>query len=936
MGRLNYTWRDCLLGAGLTGLGIYLRSHESAPVDPNTAYALVTLGLLVLGVGLSLLAGYLLEKANKATLKDDKPTTLATRGSFLNWILGIRRLGPIFAWAGGRFTRKESTGKKGGIGSAPKTKVFYESGWHLIGVGPMFCMHRILQNGKAIFQGPITSISHPSGTFVDLGSEGGFFIYWGEERQPINTRLGDASRVTVSSRWPFHCYVEWVDKRLGAAAHWPLLDYEMEVRSSISETLLPSTDAFMPATISLSGATEPIFEVDLNGSNFDFFTVVGSHITTFPPKTLVRLRGNALADQDLEVVDTDEILVSISPPFVFETRTRIFFADGALTGADATGTLQAYLPVLNTAINPAHAIAEMLFARWPRGFGFPTSGVSQAWDIPSLDAAGVLWSEANEDIRSSWLAKGGETLQTVLGAGLQDLGCMVPIDFDSGLIKFVPVREPTGILARIRDDLLVESLPEIDVYHGERQVDKLTFTFPDRNLGDRDGTIAIMDDGHISYLETQHARNVQITITTVFTTASTIAQRRSQEELAGGAELDLDTNRGTRTLLPGDAITLDALPDIMRITDVQINAETGRVVLSLITDFYGVAKSPFVDTAPPETGRFLTVLADLANALVEVSEYKLGADPQTMLFPRIRAHEQISSADLHISRDNITYVLQGSELDLQTGGTLDAELSADDFFLQEDGPNFTTLGPDIAQVLDLSSDLVNWRLGRQLAVIVSTAGTEICFLRNITSVGGDVFSLNGLVRARFDTERLTHPAGSIVFIFEESEIFGMQDPLLVPELDLFGKAQPFAGGTLPLSTINPAGLLMYGKGPRPVSIASLRTTVPLQVNAYTSGSSPKFDWDYGTPQTQEAGAGLQGAGTPISSTPATDGQFRLEILDAPGTTVVRVEALLVPTFTYSNGDLIADLGGETDFNVRITQVRGAFEAPGVTIFVEKV
>ncbi|MCH7635443.1 MAG: hypothetical protein IIA36_12255, partial [Proteobacteria bacterium] len=60
--------------------------------------------------------------------------------------------------------------------------------------------------------------------------------------------------------------------------------------------------------------------------------------------------------------------------------------------------------------------------------------------------------------------------------------------------------------------------------------------------------------------------------------------------------------------------------------------------------------------------------------------------------------------------------------------------------------------------------------------------------------------------------------------FEESEIFAMQDPLLVPELDLFGKAQPFAGGTLPLSTINPAGLLMYGKGPRPVSIASLRTT----------------------------------------------------------------------------------------------------------------
>ena len=942
MGRLKHIelkWYHVLIG--FVGATLLMDDPELRQPD-GPARAIVTVGLMVLGVGLSLLAGYLLQKKNKATLKDDKPTTLATRGSFINWALGIRRVGPIFTWAGDRFTRKESSGKKGGVGAAPKQKVFYESAMHVIDVGPVSCLYRIIQQGKTIFQGPITAVSHPSGTFVDLGSEGGFFIYWGEERQPINTLLGDASRIGVSSRWPFHCYIHWIEKRLGQAAHWPLLDYEIEVRSSISETLLPSTSAFMPPTLTLDGDTVSIFAVDLDGANPDFFTMQGSHITTFPPKTTVRLTGNALPDQDLEIIDSEEFLFEISAPVpplipgVFETRTKVFFEDGDLTGADANGEIQAYSSAGNGAINPAHAIAEMLFAKFPRGFGFPTSGTAQVWDINSLDIAGVLWSEANEDIRSSWLAKDGQTLLQVLGTGLQDLGCMVPIDFESGLVKFVPVREPSGTLARIRDDLLVENLPETDVFHGERPVDKLTFSFPDRNLNDRDGTIAIMDDGQISYLETQHARNVQITITTDFATASTIAQRRSQEELAGGVEVNIDANRATRTLLPGDAITVDALPEIMRVTDVQLLADSGRVKLTLINDFYGVAKSPFVDTAPPETGIFLPAQVDLARELVEVPEYKLGAEPQTMTFPRIRAHEQIFSADLHISRDNVTYTLQGSELELQTGGTLDAELSADDFFLQETGPEFTTLGPDIAQVLDLSSDLLNWRLGRQVAVIVSSAGTEICFLRNITSVGGDTFSLDGLVRARFDTVRLTHPAGAFVFIFDEAEVFSIQDPLLVPEQILYGKAQPFAGGTLPLSSINPATIVMYGKGPRPVPLSSLRTVLPDQVDAYVTGASPRFVWDYGTPQTPEAGAGLQGAGTPISSTPATDGQFRLEILNAPATVIVRMEVLFVPVFDYTNANIIADHGSEVDFRVRVTQVRGAFESPSTEILVEKV
>ena len=107
---------------------------------------------------------------------------------------------------------------------------------------------------------------------------------------------------------------------------------------------------------------------------------------------------------------------------------------------------------------------------------------------------------------------------------------MVPMDPDTGLIKFVQLREPSGTLPRIRDDLIVDEQPEVEVLHAERPADRITFSFPDRNLVDRDATIAIMDDGQISFLELQNAKNIQITITTDFQTASAISSRRTMLE----------------------------------------------------------------------------------------------------------------------------------------------------------------------------------------------------------------------------------------------------------------------------------------------------------------------------------------------------------------------------------------------------------------------
>lgn len=65
----------------------------------------------VIAVGLSLLAGYLLQKKTRSPV-DDKPTVVATRGSFIPILKGKRRIGFVFGYAGNRTLQKIKQGKK--------------------------------------------------------------------------------------------------------------------------------------------------------------------------------------------------------------------------------------------------------------------------------------------------------------------------------------------------------------------------------------------------------------------------------------------------------------------------------------------------------------------------------------------------------------------------------------------------------------------------------------------------------------------------------------------------------------------------------------------------------------------------------------------------------------------------------------------------------
>ncbi len=193
---------------------------------PDKALSWGFLILLVLSVGLSLLAGYLLEQTLKNRIPaTDTPTTLSARGSYIPIILGTRRVGSIFAWAGGR--RRTS-------GPRP---VYLENGWHILCVGPASALTKIWVGGIPILDTRITPQTHPSGSNINLGRNGDFDIFWGDEFQPINIFLGDPDRIGIQSRWPLVTYVVWREKNLKFAPQWPVIDYEIEVRPQ--QTTIP-------------------------------------------------------------------------------------------------------------------------------------------------------------------------------------------------------------------------------------------------------------------------------------------------------------------------------------------------------------------------------------------------------------------------------------------------------------------------------------------------------------------------------------------------------------------------------------------------------------------------------------------------------------------------------------------------------------------------
>ena len=888
--------------------------------------------LLVISIGLAL-AAYALRPRTPGTnfTRDDKPTTLAIRGAYSPYLIGRRRVGAVFGWAGNRNIVPESLGsggKGGGGGSSATQDIYYEDGWHQLCPGPAYRLHKIWMDGAVIFTGPIDRNSHPSGSTIDIGKEGAFQIYWGEIDQPVNTYLGDSSRVGISSRWPHMCYVLWRQKRLGAQARWALIDYDIEVRIVAGgETV--SGSPWIESTRALS---EDDFDIDsftAGAPGTAKIRIAGNHQAEFVVGGFLKIADNSTAAVNRDFGIRSVVYVPRQPIYDdvdfwgypihvltgYDPDHTDVYLSYAVAAASNDGTATPYISNEDDGVNPAHAVSRLLFEPWPHGMDLDPDD----FDLTTLDDLAQLCID--ENIPVSVFCQDGETAVNLLGTIMQDVGFGISWDVNRGQYVFRAARkELSSNVALVTKDMLLPPNPEINITHGVRPVDKMVFTFSDRETNFRDNTITVDDDTQADFLGQQRPQKIGIPSAISFEVANRISERRFQEGLGGGSTMRFTMSREARALVPGQVISVEGYPGAYRIERTEIDPTSGKVVVEAFGDVYGAEVSAF--ELEPGVGPNPSVSIpepDLAAAVFEVPSH-VSPGVQQLIVARIRANMQTKGADIYISRDDSTYSHMGEDKSPYTGGTLTAEFAAGSKYNLAQGPTIQALGPDIANVLDLSGDEISWRAGRQFALI----DREIFYLQKVTALGGGLYRLDGLLRARFDTTQETHAADAPVFIFK-NDVFRVEDILLAPRVTLFTKPSPKATASIPLSQIPPIETFLIGKGIAPMDIPTLRAGGREGSNAWTTGADVTIKWSYRSTKTPRTGAGLQGAGSPCGRSDP-EGTFVLTIMTV-GEVVKRTVTLTENKYVYDNADLVADFGSEpAAFLAEVVNVNAGFSS----------
>lgn len=569
----------------------------------------------------------------------------------------------------------------------------------------------------------------------------------------------------------------------------------------------------------------------------------------------------------------------------------------------------------------ARTVGALLFESYPHGAGFD----EDEFDIDSLnEASTALEDEGLDDF--SVLAIEGEEVGNAIGTLLQDTGVLWTKDYlnEDAQESFVLVRDEDDPLPTIPADVVLPSETEIEVLHVERAIDRAIFSFSDVERNFRETVIAIDDDGQP--LATGNVRGTVLRIGTVvdFAAAAIVAERRSQEELAGGARFTVYAGRDARLLKPGQAIRVYGIPFVLRVAEVLCDVLTSKVQLDCVLDHYGAPETSFTqpDDSTGGSPGGTAAAENLRRTWIEIPEHVAGPGDVQVAGLRLRAHDEITSQNVHLSGDGSTYKEVGIDTAGMTGGVLTSGILATDPYVIAQSATFDLEGPDADVAQDLSGDDAAWQRGDQLCLI----GEELFFLQGITALGGDSYRLDGLIRARYDTNRAAHAIGDAVFIFPAGGLVPFADALAFPGLTLHMKQQPVAADELALGSVTDVSKTVYGKCVVPPPPVGLRVTAPaLGVAAYHTGEDVEFRWDSRLASPVLTGAGLQPAGTAVVGV-IGETDFEIRIYD-PSDVLVRTEIRSTPLFTYFNADLLSDLGGETDFRVEVREVRGFASDP---------
>lgn len=741
-----------------------------------------------------------------ATVAKERSTTVE-RGSYTPWYRGRRRVGHSILWLGRLQIHNFSVNRA-------STSEYSQEGWCALAVGPGYMLRSIREGGSVIYSGWINRVTHPSGTTVRTGRFTAgpnprvsvpetFTIYWGEDLQPVNTFLGAATRVGISSRWPSLCYVVWSPKHLGQSTLWPQLDYDLEIRCE--ETRLATQYAHLPGTRTLAGSGAQNIVTATNGaSNTGNVTVNGnwtsSAVNRSPDAMYRPLRKCVIAGNGGAAANGE---YTVRRATFAAGVTTIYFME-PLSTANNAGTIRMYLQINDDGPGPMHVFDEAMFAPWPRGM----AGDSSEWDTATLNSFAT--TAATEKIPCSVLAGGGAALSEAIEPIMSDAGFVIGFDVKTGLNRIMPIREPS-VVAAVPEEAICDPLPEITTIHQEKRTTAKAYSFQDRAKRFRTGTIVSADSSQASFDAKNKTNKVEMGTVTDFNTATIVSERRGISETSEFATYKLHMNREARYLMPGECFTADGITERLRVVDAEIDPLHPTVVINAVSDFFASVTSGYTSPAGlAESGDEADTIppADLeAGAIPPPGGWDGGSPPaahgDAMVFggsgiwiPRIRATANTAGARIWVSKDDTTYDVVGDSRRHAAGGTLLGTLPNNATEIAGAGPDITLAGPDLALIRDLAGD-PGWAAGEQLMVI----GDEILFLEGVDVVDDETVTLRGIKRAQLGSAYSTHAIGDMVRIIQNDDVEVFRHRWIVSGETVYLKVAPFASGALDLDDI---------------------------------------------------------------------------------------------------------------------------------------
>lgn len=931
-------------------------------MDEYQLGATVTLIYLIVSIGLGAAAYVMAQKAMKGADMPDMEgtTTLAKRGALLPLVIGKRLVPPTFAFArdlGVVWDQNTSWSQR-------------KAGWHHICVGPVKAIHNIIIDGTPLRSDfnpsvdglnnerdeifPLTPATYPSGTSLSLPKLGTTYIFWGEVDQPVDLPTGGtydhwmtgsalSEETGVASRWPHVCSLYYVAAPF--ATIWPQVLYETE--TEVQQPVLTRSSSYIPATYSTTEYierthTDRFYPTVLTATGETVLTVFLYEKGIFSSGTTdlgwiprvgdsFKVVGTNLLDINT-VYTITKLVWSYNPSTFFHKWVKIRIST-TINLTDVIFASNAYIrlykPGRDDGYNLAHMIGQVLFADFPHGL----AQQQVLFDMDSLEDLGILCE--SERLAGGVSITEGQTAEAVLTELLQDIGCLLPLDPHTGKYKFVPIRDPSSsVVPHVNEDLLLPPLPEVTALHRVKASSRILYVFADREHQYKDMTIGGHDNnGEMQRQEYARAKKIPIATVTDFSTASTVSNRRSQEDLGSGAVYTIRASREARLISPGRPFSVEGFEQQLLCTSTEIKPLEEYVTLTAVSNYYGVAVNT-TRTEPGDTDVIPPPLPphiDASDHPIEVPAYLKPFGPQSIAVSRIRAHPGMQGARVWISIDNVSYKNIGSEASPSAGGLLSAALPDDSTYLLEEGPAFLDIGVDLVNRTQfLDSDYASWRRGSQILAI----GTELCFVRSLEFVVDDTWRLKGIIRARYGTSKQSHTIGSAFHLFDIDDLTQHSDSIISPGVQVWVKVQPHSAvSSVTLESCVAYPLPLYGNSIVPARPNALR--VEGNSNYYEAGVDSSFKWSYTSGLLPNTGGGTVNAGAATSTSPLV-GTFEITVLTSADVEVTTYTST-TNSWTYAHATRNTDLSGDpASFKLQVRNVSGGYKSDPDEISVEKI